>query len=734
MPRLRLFLLAWVVAVMLGGVAEARFFSIEELEPGLRGTGKTVVRGTDVESFEVEFLGVLPNAGPSGDLILIRVSGDVIDRTGGIASGMSGSPVYIGDKLVGAIGYGYDFADHRIGLVTPIQDMVAVMDLIQAGGELAGAGGLGEWTGDRIQTAGSRPRLAVMAESPADAARLAAALPEDVRVMVPVQTPVLASGFSRRALERLGKRLAPLNLVPMQGAGGSMAVDDVSLEPGSALGVQLMTGDVTLTAIGTVTYVDGNRFAAFGHPFTNLGKVDYLTTGAYIHYVVPSVSLPFKLGSATAPVGSLLQDRGAAIAGEIGPLPYMVPVSVTVHDQDRGISRTTEFSIVNDERVLVDLAISGALSALDRSLDRLGPGTSRVVFQIRGEGMPRPLVRDNMWYSGFDVAAATLIEVLEAVDLVANNRFAPVTITRIQVVAEVEEGRWTARIEDAEPSATEVAPGESVRISVRVRPFRGEAFTEELILTVPEDASPGPVTVVVRGGGWEESSFEEDEEFEEDVQELLDENSQSLERLIEEFVRRERNNEIVAEFYSSRDTWLEDFAAGDETESVAETEGDGLPREESETEEAADDRWTGWGTEYEPPERVMVSQPTDYVILGSASFDLFILPSYGGDAGAPLGGQPEVTAAPASQSEESGETTEDAADEVPAEEDEALAEPESGPQDAGEGLGPEPGGAGSEPGVPGDEPGVESDAHPDGDGDVTEGEQDTGGDDWLQMP
>src|SRR5690606_26444690 len=424
-------LFAWVVAAMLGAAAEARFFSIEALEPGMRGTAKTVVRGTEVETFEVEFLGVLPQAGPSGDLILIRASGDVIDRTGGIAAGMSGSPVYIGDKLVGAIGYGFDFADHRIGMVTPIEDMLAVMKLIDAGAAAEGTGVL-EARGEGTPQAHDVPRAAVLARNLAEAEALAAALPEDVRVFVPLQTPVLASGFSARALSRLQQRLAPLNLTPVQAGGTAVSVDNVKLEPGSAVGVQLMRGDMSLTAMGTVTYVENDRFVAFGHPFTNLGSVNFLTTGAYVHYVVPSVSIPFKIGSPTAPIGSIRQDRGAAIAGELGPLPYMVPVSVTVHDRDRGTSRTTEFSIVNDERLLVELAVAGALSALDRSLDRLGPGTARVVFQIRGEGMPRPLVRDNMWYSQFDVAAAALIEFLEAMDLVVHNRFAPLTITRIQ--------------------------------------------------------------------------------------------------------------------------------------------------------------------------------------------------------------------------------------------------------------------------------------------------------------
>lgn len=629
---LRMLVVAWMAVGLLFTAVEARFYPIEALEPGLRGTGKTVVRGTEIESFEVEFLGVLPQAGPAGDLILIRVSGDVIDRTGGLAAGMSGSPVYIGDALVGAVSYTWDFIDHRIGLATPIGDMLRLMDLMApAVPEDSKETGVAEAPLPGSAAPGTGlPRFAVLAGSAAEAAALAAALPADVGVFAPVQTPLLASGLSSRALRLLEQRLRPYNLVPVQAGAAAAETLDAVLEPGSAMSVQLVRGDVGMSAVGTVTYVDGDRFIGFGHPFTNQGATGFLVSSAYIHYVVPSLSLPFKLHSNGAPVGSLLQDRGAGVGGRLGPLPYMVPVSITLRDRDRDLEITRQFSVVNDEILLPSLAVYGALGALDRMLDRMGPGTARVVFQIRGEGMPRPLVRDNMFYSEFDVAAVSLVEFMEAVELVVNNRFAPVTLTAVQLVADVEQKRWTAHIESAEPSTTEVLPGESVRITVRLRPYRDEAITEELILTVPPDASAGPVTVVVRGGGWGYEPDLEDEDIWEDPDDSLEENAQDLERLIEEFVRRERNNEIVAEFYSSPDTWSEEPEEDEADGAADEGEDDGLPPRDDvdEVDGEFEDRYDPWYGEYEEPERVMVSHPTDYVILGSTSFDLYILPDY----------------------------------------------------------------------------------------------------------
>lgn len=575
----------------------------------------------------MEFLGVLPQAGPSGDLILVRVSGDVIDRTGGIAAGMSGSPVYIGDRLVGAIGYGYDLSDHRIGLVTPIHDMLPVMELLDDPQHPDADAQPNTGTEQPPVVRGDESGV-YLAESLDEALQIAGETSPGVRVLAPVQTPLMASGFSSRALSRLEKRLGPLNLVPVHAGSAPAGATAGELEEGSAFGVQLMTGDINLTSIGTVTYVEDGRFVGFGHPFTNRGAVEYLATSAYIHYVVPSISIPFKLGSPLAPVGSLVQDRGAAVAGRLGALPRMVPVTVTVHDRDRGMTTTRRFSVVHDEGLLTDLAAVGALAALDAGLDRLGRGTARVVFQIRGEGMPRPLVRDNVYYSDFDISALSVLEFMEAVSLVVNNRFSPVRLTEIQIAAQVEEQRWTAHIEDAQPEAAEVRPGETVKIHVRLRPFRGEAVTEVLTLTVPREASPGTVSVTVRGGGWGLEPPLSEDDILEDPESLLGENVQDLERLIEEFVRRERNNEIVAEFYSQSTEWIQEDSEPSEGEAE-------LPfRDELDVADTGGEtRKEGWQSEFPVPERVVASQPTDFVVLGSTSFELYILPANEGSAG-----------------------------------------------------------------------------------------------------
>lgn len=622
-----------LLLLALRGSAEARVYPIEAIEPGLRGTAKTVIRGTDIESFEVEFLGVMRNAGPSGDLILIRASGDVIDRSGGIAAGMSGSPVYVDDQLVGAIAYGYSLSDHRIGFVTPISDMLDVLNMVEGSEgkerDVSEPADDGPVTPLRGPVVSKGPvRAAILAATAAEAAALAADASPDTLVFSPLRAPLLASGLSSRAFSHLGERLASFEIVPVQ-AGGDVAVDvgePAAFEPGSAFGVQLARGDVSLTSIGTVTYVEEDRFIGFGHSFMDRGNIDYVTSSAYIHHVVQSLDHPFKLGSVVAPVGSLLQDRGAGVAGRLGQMPRMIPVTVSVHDRDRDMSRTTNFEIVADDSFTVDLATTGALAALDRSLDRLGRGTARVVFRIEGEGMPRPLVRDNLYYSDRDISALTLLEFVEAVSLVVHNRFSPVTVTGIQLSAQIEQERWTAHVENAVPDKEQVHPGETVEIEVQLRPYRREPVREVISLTVPADAMPGYVTVEVRGGGWGlRPPVMEDDAIVDDPEEFLGIVS-DLERLIDEFVRRERNNEIVAEFFGRRDTRtpeaeddIKDAVRPDETDAAA--AGDDL----TEDDPAASPN-DGWFERHPAGGWVVATRPTPYVVLGSHFFDLYIAP------------------------------------------------------------------------------------------------------------
>jgi hypothetical protein len=279
---------------------------LEEIRAGMQGVAKTVVSGTKIEEFGVEVLGIMKNKGPSGDLILVRTYGDLIDRTGGIAQGMSGSPVYIDGKLIGAIAYGWTFTDHKVGMVTPIGDMLKLWELPAPKpripeeeiklDELPGE----EQPEDKKPEDKKPENTTPEVKTPEGSAERA--------------TPLMAAGFGERALALLTEKLRPFKLTPY--AVGDAPAEETygPLEPGSAVGVQLVRGDVSLGAMGTVTYVEGNKVLAFGHPFLKKGATGYFLTNAYVFTTVKGMENSFKVGAVGPALGIIDQDRGAGVA------------------------------------------------------------------------------------------------------------------------------------------------------------------------------------------------------------------------------------------------------------------------------------------------------------------------------------------------------------------------------------------------------------------------------------
>ena len=368
-------------------------FALEELRPGIKGIGKTVAKGTAIEEFHVEVLGVLHGEQNVSQLILVQVSGDVIDRMGGIASGMSGSPVYIDGKLLGAISYTFSLTDHRLGLVTPIEAMLEILDYDRK--QTAWRPPAGRWTwadaGEKERLVGDYPVEEIYIAwgnngqdlVSYDAGRL---------FITPAAAPLLVGGMGPRARKELADSLQPFGLETVAAAGSGAAVDaeDVRLEPGSALAVQLVTGDVQVTSLGTVTYVDGNQFVGFGHPFLNRGGVNLMAGTAYIYTTVNSLSMPFKLGAPIQTVGTITQDRGAGVGGHLGRLPDTIDLHVKVTDRNLGTTKELQAEIANEPGLLLSLVSSAALQGLDQGIDRIGPGTLRIIFKITGDGLSGP--------------------------------------------------------------------------------------------------------------------------------------------------------------------------------------------------------------------------------------------------------------------------------------------------------------------------------------------------------
>lgn len=507
----------WLLLPFAGVQAAPDYLPVDQITKGMQGIAKTVVAGKTIEEFGIEVLDVMKQKGPAGDLILIRTYGDVIERTGGLAQGMSGSPVYIDGKLVGAIAYGWPLTDHKICMVTPIADMLQLWDI---------------------------------ADKPA-----APAADSQEPAAVPLAAPLMVSGFSDQALKLLADKLAPYQLVPyavtnsLTDENNGIAYRNV--EPGSSIGAQLVRGDVSVVALGTVTYVEDGKILAFGHPFLRRGNANYFLTDAYVYRTINSLQDSFKLGTATEAIGVINQDRSAGIAGKLGTFPRIIPLRIQVTDTSLGRSNELWAQVIQDEELAPNLAAVSIFNAIDKTTDRTGSGTARVSFEISANGIPGQLLkRENMFYTQGNIGELAIAEVHEALSLLNGNQFAAVDIMDVKVNVTIDTKRRTATIMEATTNQAAVKPGDSVDIAVKLKPFRCEPLTRHITYTVPKEQQPGTLMLSVRGGGMVSVAqlMAKQPAGEGDLTKLLSQaRPKSLDEAVNELVNRDRNNDLVVE-------------------------------------------------------------------------------------------------------------------------------------------------------------------------------------------
>jgi hypothetical protein len=507
--------------------ADLEFMPISEITPGMKGTSKTVISGTKIDTFDVEVLGILKGGAATGDFIFVRGSGEALEAAGGIAAGMSGSPVYINGRLIGAITHSLrDGSDPYLALVTPIGEILRVLEASQGYHVGAAEFEIPVMVGEELISKDS----------------------EVLPVMTPVSSPVMITGLGGRAFQLLADGLKDYGLLPIASgtAQSGESQDKVALEPGSAVGVQLIRGDVSATVLGTVTYRKGDLVIAFGHDVLLKGDAGYIATGAEVHHIVSSILKPYKIGSPLDVVGTVTQDRSKGVLVEIDKMPKTLPIALTVRDKDTGAVKIFRSDIIDDELLIGELAWSFILQCLDSSIDRIGQGTSNVKFEIHTENFEEPISRENMFFSPVDISAISGVECLDILMALVDNEFTKVNVTGIKVDVQVEEKRQTARIVEAEPAKKTVAPGETVEVKVRVHPYRGIPEIKGINVKIPEHTRPGTLYLTVRGGG---VMPPEDEGETEDSKASQRSPAESLEKLIRDMTTTDKNNDIVLEFY-----------------------------------------------------------------------------------------------------------------------------------------------------------------------------------------
>jgi hypothetical protein len=504
-------LLLVVSGLVAGLPAQSKTFPVSELKPGMVATGRTVFQGDQLEEFKAHILGVLHNSiGPRRDLILARLEGGPLANTGVIA-GMSGSPVYIDGRLVGAVSYSLgEFAKEPLAGITPIEEMIADATLpdgqrrAQVAPALLTLPVTQEGLRDSLRQAFSWARP--FAESPADVSVIGTNTVNAgiATLLRPISTPISFSGFDARAIDPLVSAFRDLGFMPVLAGAAQLGSQSSTasapsgsssapLRPGDPIGVALMNGDLQVGATGTVTEVDGNRVYAFGHPFYGLGPTQFPMTRAHVITVLPSLSSSMKIASTGDVIGIVQQDRATTIAGTLGPGPSMIPISLTLNSE-RGTRKNFSIGIVNDQLFTPLLAYVAILNTLTSYERQNGVGTYTLKGAARVKNHSDVAFEDL--FTGDQPSTYAAASVVAPLNVLLRNAFEAVQFEGLNLEIEASETPRSATLERVWIDGTKAKPGAPVNLRILLRTYRGEEVTQSLPVQIPANAR-GTVSIMV---------------------------------------------------------------------------------------------------------------------------------------------------------------------------------------------------------------------------------------------
>ncbi len=463
---------------------------LRDIHAGMTGVGRTVFKGDKVEDFQVEILGVLPNTSPKESLILGRLSGGPLEHTG-VMQGMSGSPVYIDGKLIGAVALAFPYAKDPIAGIRPIEEMLKI---------------------DSAPTApasGPMPSIASLFGKAVDAFFPKPAAPREVAGfgdtrMVEVATPLALGGFTANTVAQFTPEIRKLGLEPRQGissggAPGDVMGDPSKLEPGSMISVELMSGDMSVGADGTLTCIDGNKVYAFGHRFLDVGPADLPFTRSEVLALLANVNTSFKISSAHELMGIISQDRETAIAGTLGKRAALIPVDIDVVQDTKKI-QTYHMKMVNDRYlspILFQMAVFSAIDATERA-----QGVSTIVVRGAIEFANRKdEVQLRNIYAG-DGGSATMVSNATAIPLayLMQAGFDALKVDKISLRLESSDSRKEVNIGQVSLSRKEVKPGDTLELMTQLEGENGVELTRSLKYTIPPGTAPGTLYFTVADG------------------------------------------------------------------------------------------------------------------------------------------------------------------------------------------------------------------------------------------
>lgn len=502
-------IVAVLFAIEQTALAMPEILPLDKVESGMTGVAYTIVDNSGViQPFNVDIIGLMDNGKGSSKMIMAKASGEIIEKTGGVLQGMSGSPVYVDGKLVGALAASLKEMSPYTFFITPIESMLKLWDMPD---EKA----LSKYT-RQVQTV-EEPADNKTEDNKAEENKPEESAPQsETKIPVEVITPeniaaeeksaLFFSGFNSTGLDFLKQEFTPLGFekyFAVSSAGnGTGLKHDAKLEPGGAMGVAVVFGDFMVGATGTVTAVDGKKILGFGHSFTHSGNVNFfLTDSAVIGSISGESGSGVKISSVGNIIGRINQDREAGVAGIIGKFPSVVPISVTIQDKDLDTTETYNATIAYNENLIPKLGAAIAYTALSKTSDSLAESTVDVDFAIKtnvvGSGT---LARKNTFYNATDVGQVAIVELMQALNIICSNTTQESNIFGIDVTMVRDSDRRTATLISAVPDKKKVKPGDNVNLTVTLQPYRKPTETIIVPYTVPLTRPEGTMTLDLHGG------------------------------------------------------------------------------------------------------------------------------------------------------------------------------------------------------------------------------------------
>jgi len=495
---------------------KTEFFPVDQVKPGMRAIGYTVFSGSEPKKFDLEILGVLkgfPN--PQQSAVLSRLLGDELYHTG-VFQGMSGSPVYIDGKLLGAVAFGYQFAKDPIAGITPIQHMIEVFEEKPGGSD-----GKGQRSGQSGQP--GQPRQVSFSEisfnensrefadfvksvsGAGSTGAQAVSAPSNSQVLTPIATPLAITGVPPEVVARFAPIFQSWGFAPVAGVAGAAGMSDLkkadanTLKPGSTIIVPLVRGDYSLAPAGTVTYRDGARIYAFGHPFLSLGVSDLPMHEGEVVTVMSSSATSFKMSAPMAMVGTLRGDRSPGIYGELGVSPRMIPVEINLRTS-RGENRKYQFDMVADRfltPILMQMTMLSTIASTERSI---GDSTLQIRGRIKLKGQP-DVELENRLSSSFNAPLAAAFATSQPISALFNSGFKDLQFEKLIYDVTSSDARNTGQLDRLWINSTEVRPGEKIEVQAFARTEGGGEYVERIPVEIPKDAPIGQLQIVVGDGG-----------------------------------------------------------------------------------------------------------------------------------------------------------------------------------------------------------------------------------------